>query len=268
MTLDVKIMTEGFVLYDVKDAIATITINRPDRYNALNINVKKKLLEMFKRANEEVSVRVIVLTGIGEKAFISGADVTEFVNRNSETIKQVVDPSREVSRYMTSIIKPIIAAVNGYALGGGCELAMACDIRYASANAHFGLPEINLGTLPGNGGIVRLPRLVGLGRAKELILTGEIIPAEEAYRIGLVNRVFESVASLRDGVLELATKLVSKPQVAVELGIQTLDRSMYVSFKEHSEIEYSAFCQTFDTEDVTEGVSAFLEKRKPKFSGK
>ena len=261
-------MTEDVVLYEVKDTIAMITVNRQDKYNALNIDVKKTLLEMFKRADEDTAVRVVILTGMGEKAFISGADVTEFVGRNSETIKQVVDPSRAVSSYISSMKKPVIAAVNGYALGGGCELAMACDIRYASANAHFGLPEINLGTLPGNGGVVRLPRLVGLGIAKELILTGEIIPAEEAYRIGLVNKVFESVTSLRDGVLELATNLASKPQVAVELANQTLEGSLSVSFKEHSEMEYLAFRKTFDTEDVLEGVTAFLEKRKPKFRGK
>jgi enoyl-CoA hydratase len=257
-------MTED-VLYDVKDAIATITVNRPDRYNALNIEVKNTLLKMFKRADEDRSVRVVILTGSGEKAFISGADVTEFVGCNSETIKSVVNPSRAVSRFIEAMDKPIIAAVNGYCLGGGCELALACDIRYASANARFGLPEINLGTIPGNGGIVRLARLVGLGIAKEMILTGETVDALNAQRIGLVNRVFESVELLREGVLELALKIANKATTAVKLANQTLSKRWVLPFEKHLEFEFNSFCKTFDTEDLAEGVSAFLEKRQPRF---
>ncbi len=257
-------MTEN-VLYDVKDAIATITVNRPDRYNALNIEVKNTLLQMFKRADEDHSVRVVILTGFGEKAFISGADVTEFVGRNSETIKDVANPSRAVARYVEAMDKPTIAAVNGYALGGGCELALACDIRYASANARFGLPEINLGTIPGNGGIVRLSRLVGLGIAREMILTGELINAEEAQKIGLVNRVFDSVESLRTGSVDLATKIASKAESAVRLANQTLNKRWSLPFEQHLKFEFDSFCRTFDTDDIVEGVSAFLEKRQPKF---
>lgn len=253
------------MLYEVRDATATITVNRPDRYNALNVLVKNTLLEMFKRANEDYSVRVVILTGSGDKAFISGADVTEFVGRNSETIKSVANPSREVSRYIEAMNKPTIAAVNGYALGGGCELALACDIRYASANARFGLPEINLGTIPGNGGIVRLARLVGLGVAKEMVLTGDLITAEEAQRIGLANKIFDSVKSLREGVRELATKLAGKPEAAVKLANQTLGRTWHLTLDEHLTLEFDSFCQTFETEDIAEGVAAFLEKRKPEF---
>ena len=258
-------MTEKVVLYDVKDAVATITINRPGQYNALNIPVKKTLFEMIKKADEEPTVRVVVLTGKGEKSFISGADVNDFVGRDSKTIRPVVESSRNISGYLDSMSKPTIASVNGYALGGGCEIAMACDIRYASTNARFGLPEINLGTMPGNGGTARLPRLVGLGIAKEMVLTGELISAEEAFRLGLVNKVFESVDALREGVFELATKLASKPMVAIRLANQSLNKTWQMSLDEHLKHELDAFCKTFDTQDISEGVSAFLEKRKPKF---
>ena len=261
-------MTEDLVLYEVKDAIATITINRVEKYNAFNLAVKKTLLDLFKRAEEDPSVRVVVITGAGEKAFISGSDITDFVGRDSKSIRAVVDPSRDIALYMTSMTKSIIAAVNGYALGGGCELALACDIRYASSNAQFGLPEINLGTIPGNGGTVRLARLVGLGIAKELILTGGRVDAEEALRIGLVNKVFNSQDELREGVLELATKLCKMPGVALDLAKQSIQKSWQLPLEEHLAFELDAFCQTFDTEDKEEGVAAFLEKRKPEFKHK
>lgn len=261
-------MTEDLVLYEVKDAIATITINRVEKYNAFNLAVKKTLLDLFKRAEEDPSVRVVVITGAGEKAFISGSDITDFVGRDSKSIRAVVDPSRDIASYMTSMTKSIIAAVNGYALGGGCELALACDIRYASSNAQFGLPEINLGTIPGNGGTVRLARLVGLGIAKELILTGGRVDAEEALRIGLVNKVFNSQDELREGVLELATKLCKMPGVALDLAKQSIQKSWQLPLEEHLAFELDAFCQTFDTEDKEEGVAAFLEKRKPEFKHK
>ena len=261
-------MAEELVLYDVKDAIATITINRVEKYNAFNLSVKESLLTMFRRAEEDPSVRVVVVTGAGEKAFISGSDITDFVGRDSESIKAVVCPSRDIAEYMTSMTKPIIAAINGYALGGGCELALACDIRYASFNAQLGLPEINLGTIPGNGGTVRLARLVGLGIAKELILTGGRVDAEEALRIGLVNKVFNSHEELRAGVLKLATKLCQMPGVALDLAKQSIQNAWQLSLDEHLAFELEAFCKTFDTEDKEEGVAAFLEKRKPEFKHK
>ncbi len=261
-------MVEALVLFDVQDSIATITINREDRYNALNMEIKKKLLELLKRADEDASIRVVILTGIGEKAFISGADVTDFVGRNSETILEVVEPSWEIAHYMSLMKKPIICAVNGYALGGGCELALACDIRYASVNAKLGLPEINLGIIPGNGGTVRLSRLVGLGIAKELILTGGLIDAEEALRIGLVNKIFGSVDELRTGALELARKLSQLSGVAIALAKQSTQKAWHLPLNEHLAFERDAFCRTFDTEDKEEGVAAFLEKRNPEFRHK
>jgi len=253
------------VLYNKEDAVATITVNRPEKYNALNMSVKKTLCEMLRRAEEDPSVRAVILTGTGEKAFISGADINDFVGRDSKTIKPVVESSRDISRFLDSMNKPAIAAVNGYALGGGCEIAMASDIRYASANARFGLPEINLGTIPGNGGTARLPRIVGLGIAKEMVLTGSLISAEESLRVGLVNKVFESVDALRKAAFELAMTLASKPGVAVGHANRSLDNSWQMSLEEHLKHELDAFCQTFDTHDVREGVAAFLEKRKPEF---
>jgi enoyl-CoA hydratase len=258
-------VSEKEVLYSVENSVATITINRVEKYNALNHSVKETLVTLFKQAEEDPSVRVVVITGAGEKAFISGADITDFVGRDSKTVRPGIESSRAVTEYMDSMTKPIIAAVNGYALGGGCEIAMTCDIRYASANAKLGLPEINLGTLPGNGGTARLPRLVGLGFAKELILTGGLISAEEAQRIGLVNKVFASLDELRTGVLELATKLRSMPGVALGLAKQSINKAWHLPLKEHLAFEFEAFCQTFDTEDKEEGVAAFLEKRKPEF---
>ncbi|MFX1559571.1 MAG: enoyl-CoA hydratase/isomerase family protein [Promethearchaeota archaeon] len=261
-------MAEDEVLYEVQDAIATITINRIEKYNAFNITVKKMLLALLKRADEDPSVRVVVITGAGEKAFISGSDITDFVGRDSKTIRSVVDPSRDIAAYMSSMKKPIIAAINGYALGGGCELALACDIRYASKNAKLGLPEINLGIIPGNGGTVRLARLVGLGIAKELILTGGRVDASEALRIGLVNKVFNSQEELRAGVFELARKLSQMPGVAIDLAKQSMQNAWQLSLNEHLAFELDVFCQTFDTEDKEEGVAAFLEKRNPEFKHK
>jgi enoyl-CoA hydratase len=258
-------MSEEDVLYNTKNCVATITINRIEKYNALNLSVKKTMLSRFKQAEEDPSVRVVVITGVGEKAFISGADITDFVGCDSKTIRSSVEASRAITEYMDSMTKPIIAAVNGYALGGGCEIALACDIRYASINARFGLPEINLGTLPGNGGTARLPRLVGFGIAKELILTGGRINAEEALRIGLVNKVFNSLDELKAGVMELATKISCMPGVALRLANQSIDKAWHLPLKEHLAFELEAFCQTFDTEDLKEGVAAFLEKRKPEF---
>jgi enoyl-CoA hydratase len=261
-------MSDAEVLYDVKENIATITINRVEKYNALNLSSKRALLTLIKKAEEDPSVRVVVITGAGEKAFIAGADVTDFVGRNSETIKPIVGSSRDITEYMDTMTKPVIAAINGYALGGGCEIALACDIRYASANARLGLPEINLGTIPGNGGTVRLPRLVGPGIAMELILSGGRIHADEALRIGLVNKVFESIDALKEGVYELASKIVGMPGVAVKLAKQSIDKAWQLTLDENLAFELDVFCKTFDTEDKEEGVKAFLEKRKPEFMHK
>ena len=261
-------MSEQDVLYNVEDGVATITINRPDKLNALNVAVVKTLREYFRKAEEDPSVRVTILTGAGEKAFAAGADISEFKGKDSKTVRPLAQNGQDLCTYIEAMSKPVVAAVNGFALGGGCEIAMACDFRYASAKARFGQPEINLGLIPGFGGTVRLPRLVGLGLAKELTYTGDMIRADEALRIGLVNKVFEDVEALRAGTLELAQKLVKKPGVAMKLAKQSLNNTWTMPIKENLEFEVDVFCETFDTEDKVEGVDAFLSKREPEFKHK
>jgi enoyl-CoA hydratase len=261
-------VSEQEVLYEVTDGIATITINRPTKYNALNTNVRAAMSDFLKQAEDDPTVRVVILTGAGEKAFAAGADITGFPGLNSKEIREPAKQGQDLSVYIESMSKPVIAAVNGFALGGGCELAMACDIRYASGNARFGQPEILLGIIPGYGGTVRLPRIVGLGRAKELVFTGDQINAEEAYRIGLVNKVFESIEALHEGVKELASKLVEKPGVAIKMAKQSLNNAWQQNLSDSLAFELDVFCQTFDTEDKEEGVAAFLEKRKATFKHK
>ncbi len=261
-------MSEQEVLYEVDDGVATITINRPAKYNALNSAVVTTLRDFFKKAEEDNSVRAVILTGTGDKAFAAGADISEFKGKDSKTVRPLAENGQELCKYIESMAKPVIAAVNGFALGGGCEVAMACDIRYASSNAKFGQPEINLGLIPGFGGTVRLARLVGLGVAKELVYTGDQIKADEALRIGLVNKVFESVEDLRNGVTELATKLVTKPGIAMKLAKQSLNNTWETPLKDNLKFEVDVFCKTFDTEDKVEGVDAFLNKRKAEFKHK
>ncbi|TFF96654.1 crotonase [Candidatus Thorarchaeota archaeon] len=261
-------MTEDEVLYEVDDGIGKITINRPMKYNALNTAVVKKLRELMKNANTDDSVRVVILTGAGEKAFAAGADISEFKGKDSASVRPLAENGQELCKYIESMSKPVIAAINGFALGGGSEIAMACDIRYASANAKFGQPEINLGIIPGFGGTVRLPRLVGLGRAKELVYTGDQIDAHEAHRIGLVNKVFDDVESLYEGTQKLAEKLAQKPGVAIDVAKSSLNKAWTLPLGKNLEFEVDVFCKTFDTEDMEEGVDAFLEKRKPEFKHK
>ncbi|MGY5875213.1 MAG: enoyl-CoA hydratase-related protein [Candidatus Thorarchaeota archaeon] len=261
-------MTDQIVLYQADDGVATITINRPDKLNALNVEVVKILREMMKQAEEDEAIRVIILTGTGEKSFAAGADITEFQDKDSSSVRALVENGQELCTYIESMSKPVIAAINGFALGGGCEIAMACDFRYSSANALFGQPEIKLGIIPGYGGTVRLPRLVGLGRAKELVFLGNNIDAEEALRIGLTNKVFESIDALREGVAKTAKKLAKMPGVAIKLAKQSLNAAWEISLEENLSLEVDVFCKTFDTEDKKIGVAAFLAKEKPEFKHK
>ncbi len=253
------------VIYSVSENVATITINRPEKYNALNMAVVKTLRALMERAENDPSIRVVILTGAGEKAFAAGADITEFKDKDSKSVRALAENGQELCKYIESMKKPVIAAINGFALGGGCEIAMACDIRYASSNARLGQPEINLGIIPGFGGTVRLPRLVGLGAAKELVFTGDQISAADALRIGLVDRVFDSVPALMAGVMELAKKLAQRPGVAIGLAKQSLNSAWSLPLEKSLQLEVDLFCKTFDTEDKTEGVDAFLSKRKPTF---
>jgi enoyl-CoA hydratase len=261
-------VSEEIVLYEVLDGVAKITINRPSKYNALNSAVISELTKLMKEAESDSGVRVVIITGAGDRAFAAGADISAFPGRNSTTVRPFVQSGQDFCKYIESMSKPVIAAINGFALGGGCEVAMACDIRYASANAKFGQPEIKLGIIPGYGGSVRLPRLVGLGVAKELVYTGDNISADEALRIGLVNRVFDTTEQLMEGVHELANKLVTRPGVAMKLAKQSLNNAWVMPLEKNLAFEVDAFCETFDTEDKEEGVDAFLNKREAKFSHK
>ena len=268
-------MSEQDVLYEAVDGVATITINRPTKYNALNTAVVTTLRELFKKAEEDSSVRAVILTGTGDKAFAAGADITEFEGKDSNTVRPLAENGQDLCKYIESMSKPVIAAVNGFALGGGCEIAMACDIRYASGNAIFGQPEINLGLIPGFGGTVRLARLVGLGVAKELVFSGAQIKADEALRIGLVNKLFVDdnaeelgVSKLREGVSKLTAELVTKPGVAMKLAKRSLNNTWETPLQDNLKFEVDVFCETFDTEDKVEGVDAFLNKREAKFKHK
>ena len=261
-------MSEEIVLYEASDGVAKITINRPSKYNALNVAVVSKLTEMMKKAEADDTVRVVILTGSGDKAFAAGADISEFSDKNSSTVRALADNGQNLCKYMESMSKPIIAAINGFALGGGCEISMACDIRYASANARFGQPEINLGIIPGFGGTVRLPRIVGLGIAKELVYSGDQIKADEAHRIGLISKLFETPDALQEGAMELAKKLALKPGIAIKLAKQSLQNAWEIPLEKNLAFEVDVFCETFDTTDKDEGVDAFLNKREAKFSHK
>ena len=255
------------LLVNVENKIATVTINRPEKLNALNNQVIDELAKVFNSFKDNDDVYVIILTGSGEKAFVAGADISELNKLNMISGKEFSEKGQGVFNLIENLNKPVIAAVNGFALGGGSELALSCHIRVASENARFGQPEVNLGIIPGYGGTQRLTRLINSGRAMEYILTGDMINAEEAYRIGLVNHVY-SQAELMEKAKELANKIVSKGQQAIRLAIKSVNIVDEVSAKEGQAYEASLFAICCGTEDFKEGTAAFLEKRKPSFKNK
>src|SRR5258706_2515305 len=254
------------VLYEKKGAIAYVTINRPKVLNALNKATIAELNEAFKDARDDATVRGVILTGAGDKAFAAGADISEMAN---DTPAEAEDKTRHGQR-LTSVIenlgKPVVAAVNGFALGGGCELAMASTIRLAVETAKFGQPEVTIGLIPSYGRTQRLPRLVGKGRALQLILSADMIDAQEAYRIGLVNEIVA-----KDKLIPRAEAILNKinanAPTAVKLAIEAANRGLDVSLAEGLNIEATLFTQCFATEDWKEGVAAFRGKRKPTFKG-
>jgi enoyl-CoA hydratase len=246
---------------------AVVSINRPDKLNALNSNVMSGLEHCFTELKKNDDVYVIILTGSGEKAFAAGADISELNKLNMIAAKEYSEKGQAVFNLIENMNKPVIAAVNGFALGGGCELALSCHIRLASENAKFGQPEVNLGLIPGYGGTQRLTRLVNSGRAMELILTGDIIDAGEAYRIGLVNKVYPLV-ELMNKANEMADKIASKGQYAVKQVVKAVNICAEVSEREGLNYEASLFSLCCGTDDFKEGTSAFLEKRKPAFKNK
>jgi enoyl-CoA hydratase len=253
------------LLVEIKNRIAVVKINRPDKLNALNSATMNELKNVFTKLDKDESVYVVILTGSGEKAFVAGADISELNKLDTISGKEFSEKGQEVFDIIENLSKPVIAAVNGFALGGGCEIALACHIRLASVNAKFGQPEVNLGIIPGYGGTQRLTRLINSGRAVEYILTGDMINADEAYRLGLVNHVYPQ-DELMDKAFELAMKIIAKGQTSVRLAIKAVNIVDEVSCKEGQNFEASLFAICCGTEDFKEGTSAFLEKRKPEFT--
>ncbi len=252
------------LLLQINGPTAVVTINRPDKLNALNIETMGELKQVFSYLGTNDEVRGIVITGSGEKAFIAGADISELNKLDALGGKEFAEKGQEVFNIIQHFEKPVIAAVNGFALGGGCELALSCHIRLAAENAKFGQPEVNLGIIPGYGGTQRLPRLVNSGRAMEMILTGDLIDAAEALRIGLVNKVYPQ-GELLNKSIEMSNKIASKGKDAVRLAIKAVNAAQQVPLNEGQNLEASFFSICCGTDDFKEGTSAFLEKRKPKF---
>jgi enoyl-CoA hydratase len=249
------------------DGVAVVTINRPDALNALNREELTALRDALSGLAEERDVRAVVLTGAGDRAFAAGADIKEMLDMGPEEARVWGALGHECSRLLESMPKPTVAAVNGFALGGGCELALACDLRYASSNARLGQPEISIGVIPGWGGTQRLARVAGLGFAKELILTGRMVDADEALRRGLVQAVFEP-GELMERTLELACSLASRSPLALAAAKASVNRALQGELEEDLAAEAEAFGALFGTEDQKEGMRAFVEKREPRFTGR
>ena len=260
-------LTLANVAYEKKGAIASVTVNRPKVLNALNTPTWADLRTAFEDARDDDAVRGVILTGAGDKAFIAGADIGELAHASAVEAEQASRFGQEVLELVENLGKPVIAAVNGFALGGGCETAMACTIRIAVDTARFGQPEVKLGLLPGGGGTQRLPRLVGKGRALQLILSGGMISAQEAYRIGLVNEIVPA-ANLIARAEEILKQIAANAPVAVRLSLEAVNKGMDTSQSEGFALEASYFGLCAATEDKEEGTSAFLEKRQPQFQGR
>ncbi|MGI6257303.1 MAG: enoyl-CoA hydratase-related protein [Anaerovoracaceae bacterium] len=252
--------------YQVAEGIAYVTISRPDAMNSLNNEVLDELFTAFYRIAKDEDVRVVILTGEG-KAFVSGADIPAMNRMDAGQGRELVQRGHNVMNFIESIEKPVIAAINGFALGGGCELAMACDIRVASRRAKLGQPEVGLGIIPGFGGNQRLPKLVGKGMAKYLIFTGEAIKAEKARRIGLVEKIVEP-EELMEGARKIAKAIMSKAPLALGAAKTAINLGFDLDMKSASQLEIEAFTGPFASQDKAEGMGAFLEKRKPQFQKK
>jgi enoyl-CoA hydratase len=260
-------MTYENILLEKKNAIAYVTVNRPKVLNALNMATMEELRAAFHDIKNDDSIHVAILTGSGEKAFVAGADISELATQDAVTGKKYAQRGQSVLNLIENLGKPVIACINGFALGGGCELALACTMRLASDNARLGQPEVKLGSIPGYGGTQRLPRLVGKGLAMQMVLAGEMITAQEAHRIGLVNEV-TSAAELIPRAEALAAKIVANAPLAVQYAMEAVNKGMEMTLAEGLFLEAALFGVCCATSDKKEGTSAFLEKRPAAFRGK
>ena len=255
------------ILCEVDGAIGRITFNRPKVMNALNHQTLSELAHALDALRDDEAVRCVVLTGSGEKAFVAGADINELAKMKALQAKDVAFFGQQVFARLETLGKPSVAMINGFALGGGLELALACTLRTASTNARVGLPEVSLGIIPGYGGSQRLARIASPGVAREWVLTGDMFGAEEAHRIGVVNRVF-APEELEEGTMKMVHTILSRGPIAVRLGMEAIRRGLNMSQQEGEIIESDMFGLASTTEDMREGMTAFLEKRKPDFQGK
>jgi enoyl-CoA hydratase len=255
------------ILLAKKNSIAYVTVNRPKVLNALNMATMEELRSAFTDIKQDLAIRVAILTGAGEKAFIAGADIAELAGHDAVTGKQYTHRGQSVLDLIENLGKPVIACVNGFALGGGCEMALACSLRLASENAKFGQPEVKLGIIPGYGGSQRLPRLVGKGVAMQLLLAGEMIGAQEAHRIGLVNEI-TAPADLIPRAEALAQKIIANAPLAIQYALEAVNHGMEMTLAEGLYLEATLFGMCCATEDKREGTTAFLEKRGAQFKGK
>lgn len=260
-------MPYSTILFELHDGVAIVTLNRPDKLNALNRTVLAELADVVSRLESDDSIRGAIITGAGPKAFVAGADISELSSQGPVDGKARAQTGQLIFRRLERCGKPVIAAVNGFALGGGCELAMACHLRVASEAARFGQPEVKLGIGPGYGGTVRLPRLVGKGRALELLLTGDMIDATEAFRIGLANRVVPADRLMAESEA-LLRKILENGPLALASVLEGVDTGLALSMDDALLLEANQFGRLSATADMREGTTAFLEKRKASFSGR
>jgi enoyl-CoA hydratase len=255
------------LLLEKKNSIAYVIVNRPKMLNALNMATMEELRAVFHDIKNDATIRVVILTGSGEKAFIAGADISELAKNDAVAAKEYTHRGQNVLNLIENLGKPVIACLNGFTLGGGCEIALACTMRLASENAKIGQPEVKLGIIPGYGGTQRLPRLVGKGLAMQMVLAGEMITAQEAHRIGLVNEVTPA-AELIPRAEAIAAKIIANAPLAVQYAMEAVNKGMEMSLSEGLYLEAVLFAVVCSTEDKKEGTAAFLEKRVAAFKGK
>ncbi len=254
------------ILTEEKNGVLYLTVNREDRMNALNFATLEELKGIFEEAEDNRRIKAVIITGAGEKAFIAGADISEIASLNEVNARKFAENGQEIFAMIENCHKPVIAVTNGYTLGGGCELAMACHMRIATANAKFGQPEVNLGIIPGYGGTQRLTQLIGRGKANELMMTGDMIGASEAKALGLVNHVLETKAEALEKAEEIVTKIMSKAPLAIGMIVDCVNAA-FLSEENGYQTEANSFARCVKSGDYKEGTSAFLEKRKPIFKG-